>query len=566
MSAETGTASLPPSPASLPPSPASLPPPSLRGGQRLKAGLLELTSAPNPVWTREMRQAARLSRTPVILATLTAMMALLMCSVGGIASAGAEPARVGRALFHTFFSLAFAVVTWVGPAVAANTIASERSGRTWEALELTGLGPARIARGKFLAALTYISLYIVMLAPVGALPFLFGGVTASEILLAFLLLAVFACESTAFGLAMSSKFTSPALCILVTLFVAISCSIAIYLGAGVGLSMAAEDLWPGVGGGVPVWLPGAYVRADFGLEYFTFLVVAPLVLAAVPAWLFYEVTIANMAPPSDDTSTRLRIWTLVSGLALTFAAALPGVTTRERGWFVIGLMLLVAFFLFGTFMMTGEPLGPSHRVRVHWARKNASRLRRYFGPGVINAATLLLWLATVCFLTVMLAGALSLHSTSEVGGVLAFGGYCLAFIVFLIGFGAWVRSRSAGAALPRGLLLLVLFLAIVGPWVIMAIGGVLAQGDDSALVLAAPSPAYAFHLLDPTHQAIDDPTFVAGVVCAIAWLLLGLGLLALASAQTARRVREELTLREQLERSLDRETAVAPEAEAPAAS
>ena len=79
-------------------------------------------------------------------------------SVGGVLSVTAEPAKVGVGVFHTFFSLAFAIVTWVGPAVAANTIASEKSGRTWEALLLTGLRPARIARGKFLAALTYVSL------------------------------------------------------------------------------------------------------------------------------------------------------------------------------------------------------------------------------------------------------------------------------------------------------------------------------------------------------------------------------------------------------------------------
>ncbi len=44
-----------------------------------------------------------------------------------------------------------------------------------------------IARGKFLAAYTNIAMYIVMLAPAGALPFLFGGVTATEVLAAFAL-------------------------------------------------------------------------------------------------------------------------------------------------------------------------------------------------------------------------------------------------------------------------------------------------------------------------------------------------------------------------------------------
>jgi len=161
------------------------PPSSLREGGRPSTLFERLRENPNPVWMRELKQAARLQRTPIILAVVTAMMTLLICSVGGVASTTSEPAKVGVGIFHTFFSLAFAVVTWVGPAVAANTIAGERSGRTWEALQLTSLTPRSIARGKFLAAFTYISLYVVMLVPVGALPFLFGGVTASEVLIAF---------------------------------------------------------------------------------------------------------------------------------------------------------------------------------------------------------------------------------------------------------------------------------------------------------------------------------------------------------------------------------------------
>ncbi|HYO94666.1 MAG TPA: ABC transporter permease, partial [Polyangiaceae bacterium] len=99
----------------------------------LRAGLRD----PNPVWIRELKQSARLGRTPIILAVVTCVMTLLIASIGGVLSVTAEPAQVGIGVFHTFFSLAFAVVTWVGPAVAATTIASERSGRTWEALLLT---------------------------------------------------------------------------------------------------------------------------------------------------------------------------------------------------------------------------------------------------------------------------------------------------------------------------------------------------------------------------------------------------------------------------------------------
>ena len=166
MSAQTGVLSVPP------------PPPGVRGVKRMKALADHLVSSPNPVWMRELRALSRLQRTPVILAVTTGMITLLIASVGGVAAAtGTEPARVGNWLYQTFFSLAFALVTWMGPAMAATSIAAERSGHTWEALELTGLGPRAIARGKFLAALTYVSLYLVMLMPVGGLSFLFGGVT-----------------------------------------------------------------------------------------------------------------------------------------------------------------------------------------------------------------------------------------------------------------------------------------------------------------------------------------------------------------------------------------------------
>ena len=141
---------------------------------------------PNAIWMREMRQSARLGRTPWILFALSLTISLLMCSIGGIAAAsGASPAVIGNILFQVFFSLAYFVVVITGPAIAANGIASEREGRTWEAVLLTGLSPKTIARGKFLAAYTTISLYIVILAPVGALSFLFGGVTATEVVAAF---------------------------------------------------------------------------------------------------------------------------------------------------------------------------------------------------------------------------------------------------------------------------------------------------------------------------------------------------------------------------------------------
>src|SRR5258706_81060 len=127
-----------------------------------RRGLLSrIFGEPNAIWMREMRQGARLGRTPWVLFGLTLSISLLMCSIGGIAaSENASPASLGGGLFQAFFSLAYFVVIVVGPAVAANSVASEREGRTWEAIQLTGLHPKDITRGKFMAAYTTIAPYI----------------------------------------------------------------------------------------------------------------------------------------------------------------------------------------------------------------------------------------------------------------------------------------------------------------------------------------------------------------------------------------------------------------------
>src|SRR6185436_12007050 len=176
-----------------------------------------------------------------------------------------------------------------------------------------------------------------------ALPFLFGGVTATETVVAFAFLFLIALLSVAFGLSISSKMASLRAAIVVTLLLIFPITIAAFSTFGVGLSFAAHRAWPGVADGPPVWLPTAYERAPFDLRYVVFLLLIPVTAITLPAWFLYEVTVANLTSVTDDRSTGLKRWFIVAAPVLTAAAAVPvfAVTTSERlGAAISGLSAL----------------------------------------------------------------------------------------------------------------------------------------------------------------------------------------------------------------------------------
>jgi hypothetical protein len=513
-------------------------PPSAAGPGRARWG----ARPPNPVWVREMRQFSRLTRTPFLLMTLTVLLALLLCAIGGIASMSASPASIGSGLHHTFFSIAFFVVTLAGPALAANGIASEREGRTWEALLLTGLAPGVIAKGKFFAAYTHVALYVVMLAPVGALPFLFGGVTAAEVVLAFVWLFLFALLSVAFGLAVSSKMDSLRVALLVTLLCAFVLSPTAY-GIGTALSHAAHLAWPAVPDALPVWLPTAYERAPFSLNYLGALVALPLGAVALPSWFLYEVTVANLTSVTDDRSTGVRRWFLVTSAALVAAGLVliaQADDATDAAMLSMGSSLAYLFFLaFCAFVFAGEPIGPSRRVVRGWDQAGAGAFRRFLGPGVVRAAVALLGAGLGGLAALTAAGFALAYArppassvalpARQAGAALIFGAYAIGFAVFVVGFGAWVRSRSGSPAVARVLLLVALLVATAGPWLGAAIAGVLSRDlEAGALLFASPSPSYAFVAADQvrTGSVRAGSAVVAAGACAAAWALVGLGLLA----------------------------------------
>jgi ABC-type transport system involved in multi-copper enzyme maturation permease subunit len=526
---------------------------------------------PNPIWIRELRQAARLGRTPVIVMVLTVLMTLLIASIGGIASTEMSPASTGVLLFQVFFSVAYFVVTLAGPAVAANTIASEREGRTWEAVILTGLSPGTVARGKFLAAYTAVGMYVVALAPVGALPFLFGGITATEVVVAFVFLFLIALLAVAFGLAISSKMASLRAAIVVTLLLTFPITSIAFSSFGVGLSYAAHYAWPGIPEGQPIWLPAAYERAGVDAGYVVFLFALPIAAVTLPAWFLYEVTIANLTSVTDDRSTGLKRWFLVAAPIFTLASAVPifAVRASERSNAALGgLCALVVFFTFCVFLFAGDPIGPSRRVKKQWDEAGAGAVRRFLGPGVMRSAMLLLWSGLFGYgaLTAIALAAIHFDGTAAPATasleVVSFAAYSALFYVFLVGLGAFLRSRTATPLVARLLLLTLLFAIAVGPWIVAAMTGMITERGEDALLVGSPSPIFAFVMFGAARAPSPDTKLTAGFACCLGWAVVGLCLLDMARRRCAGIIRRHEEVLAESDRILAAEDEAAAEAAA----
>lgn len=496
---------------------------------RLQGILRGWLASPNPIFMREIRQDARLARTPWMLMGATMLLALLFASFG----AQPDDARdgMGMGIFQGFFSLAFFLAAIAGPALSANSIAAEREGRTWEALLLTGMTPQEITRGKFLAAAASLGVYVVALAPVAAMCFLFGGVHWLEVLIAFFYLFWITMLWVGFGLAMSSRMAQSRGAIVVTLVAALPIAGAAYGGFGFGFGALAHSLWPQVPRELPVWLPVAYVRGELDLWYVLLLGLGPLAFFGLPIWGLYEGTLANLTEPTDDRSTGLKRWFvgfLVAGAigSVGVVAACPAGDVAGVAIASVGLTVTGGFL--GILVLVPDPLGASRRVQKRWEVEGAGRVRRWLGPGLIR--TMVLVLAGPLLLIAMQLLTSDLRSTfgvvPKLGDLVRFTGYVVGFYVFCVGLTVFMRARSNNANTVRLLLiLLVTAIAAIPPIVAFIVGVAFFQSPDGAWVLAAPSPAFLVTFVkgtDATHVAV-------GWATSAGWAALGLLLFKLGS-------------------------------------
>ncbi len=143
----------------------------------------------NPVLARELKQRMRGKLTWLVVTGYLAILALILRFVylGASQSAGSDfgnplaSASVGRSIFHWLLFFMLMLVCFIVPGLTASAISGERERQTLVSLQVTMLRPRSIVLGKLLSSLAFTAFLVLASLPLLSVPFLVGGVSATEV-------------------------------------------------------------------------------------------------------------------------------------------------------------------------------------------------------------------------------------------------------------------------------------------------------------------------------------------------------------------------------------------------
>ena len=168
----------------------------------------------NPMIRKELRQRMRERRTWMLpslyLVALGAAVALAYYfateDVFGFGPQQVQGAEIGVSVFYTVTFVQMALLLLIAPVFSAGSITIEKEQRTLGGLLTSLLTPAQIWRGKFVAALLFLSLLLVSALPVLSLSFSLGGVGMRDVALAAGITLLVLASVSSIGLYCSSFF------------------------------------------------------------------------------------------------------------------------------------------------------------------------------------------------------------------------------------------------------------------------------------------------------------------------------------------------------------------------
>jgi ABC-type transport system involved in multi-copper enzyme maturation permease subunit len=166
----------------------------------------------NPIITKELKGRMRGRQGFIILGSYLALISffivliyLFLAMDGSIANG--DPSflqTVGKVIFSTVVLLELLMLGFIGPALTAGAISSEREHKTIDLLRASLLSARALVFGKLSSAVVFLLLLIFTAIPVESLAFFLGGVGMAEMVISTLMLVVTAIFFCTLGLFFSS--------------------------------------------------------------------------------------------------------------------------------------------------------------------------------------------------------------------------------------------------------------------------------------------------------------------------------------------------------------------------
>ncbi len=452
----------------------------------------------NPIVVKEVRQAVK-SKAYIGLY----LILLFICVVISLFACGSYlRSGVGSAIGNEVFG-AFLVCLWITgfvlmPMGAFNSLAKERTEHTFELLNISGLGPGKIVRGKLGAAVVQLGLIYSAFVPFMAFTYFLRGIDlpmmiffiVSSFLISvfFIMLALtasaIAATKRAFGLMRAGFF-----------FVLIILCFNI-LGGGISFIS--------FGGGI------------FGRGGWSELLQAALATAIILGSYFvilYLLAVSRLTFLADNRSTLLKIaFTLQSLLFAGLFLYLVIETGDEEYWIVFGLIMAIQWAIVATFVTT-EPEEISRRVAKTVPKRRIWRwLFGYFWPGCslgwaymsVNLVLLLVIYFGIPLFIIPLLGGTGLRpmrSLLDWPGGTAFGVWTLplliaSYVFIYLGLTSIIfrvfASKRRTPYIQRLFVLLLLVLGTVIPFMLEGLLGTFGRFNDPWLYLSSPFAMIVF--------------------------------------------------------------------------
>lgn len=223
----------------------------------------------NPVFGREVKERFRGRRAPVFITLWVTGVGLIGYLVYLFAQITAREAfgigqgvaagYMGRFIFESMLLLLMTAVVMIVPGLTALSVVGERERQTFHLLQVTQLSPLQIVSGKLWSSMSYFILLVVAVAPVAALPLLFGGVSIVDVLVGLGMIILTAVTIGSIGIWGSSRARSSRGAVANAYLWSFILAFITFLLMGAELLLVHDTPFPAQGREVFSVLPNPYV-------------------------------------------------------------------------------------------------------------------------------------------------------------------------------------------------------------------------------------------------------------------------------------------------------------------